>query len=209
MTRVPGTQGYEQVVDAFIEASKTLDFDEVNKPFLEFLPCAPSRILDVGAGAGQNAAALANRGHSVVAVEPLAAFLNAARSAYGASNVTWVEDGLPSLGKLGDCAGQFDFILVQGVWHHLDEEERRLAMARLSSLLGEGGVCAMSLRHGPAGAGTRVFPTDGRSTASLAREHGLEVVLHHANQPSLMKNKRAVTWTHMAFRKRGPRLPAA
>ena len=44
---VPGTQGYEKVVDRFIEASQALDFSEANKDFLEFLPCDASRVLDV------------------------------------------------------------------------------------------------------------------------------------------------------------------
>lgn len=196
------------VVDAFVEASRALDFDAVNKHILEFLPSSSSRILDAGAGIGQNATELAKRGHSVVAVEPLAAFIEAARSGYQSDNLTWIEDGLPLLKKLGDAPARFDFILIQGVWHHLDENERALAMARLSNLLDEGGICAITLRNGPAGAGTHVFPTDGSSTASLARQCGLDVVLNLADQPSLMKNKSGVTWTHMAFKKWAPRLPA-
>ncbi len=204
MDNVPGTKGYENVIGGFIEASQALDFREVNKDFLVFLPPVPSRVLDAGAGAGQNAAALAKLGHSVVAVEPMAAFLNAARSTYRDLDVTWVDDSLPLLKKLGDARGQFDFILVSGVWHHLDEEERTLAMARFSTLLDEGGACAISLRHGPAGAGKHVFPTDGQTTAALANQCGLDVELHLTNQPSLMENKADVTWTRIVVRKRKP-----
>ncbi len=52
MDNVPGTQGYERVVAEFVEASQALDFGEVNKDFLEFLPTVASRVLDAGAGAG-------------------------------------------------------------------------------------------------------------------------------------------------------------
>ncbi len=71
MTQVPGTRGYEDRFDAFIAATGSLDFETANAPFLPYLSARPARVLDVGAGAGQNAAALAARGHAVVAVEPL------------------------------------------------------------------------------------------------------------------------------------------
>jgi SAM-dependent methyltransferase len=202
VNKVAGTAGYEKVVDQFIEASQALDFSLVNRHFLAFLPVGGGRVLDAGAGAGQNAAALAKRGYSVVAVEPMPAFLNAARLAYEDLGVVWIEDSLPLLEKLGATIGQFDFVLVQAVWHHLDEAEREQGMARLAALLDDGGAGAISLRHGPAGAGKHVFPTDGRKTAALANRCGLDIVLHLADQPSLMKNKPGVTWTHMVFRKR-------
>ena len=186
---------------AFAEASHGLDFAEINKDFLEFLPPAPGFVLDAGAGVGQNAAALAQLGHLVVAVEPLAAFLEVARSTYGGLDILWVEDSLPLLQKLAYASGAFNFILVAGVWHHLDEQERVLCMARFATLMSDGGVCAMSLRHGPAGVGKHVFPTDGQRTAALATEYSLRVVLHLTNQPSQMRNKAGVTWTRLVLRK--------
>ncbi|MEM7715222.1 MAG: class I SAM-dependent methyltransferase [Cyanobacteria bacterium P01_A01_bin.68] len=204
MDNVPGTKGYEKVVKQFVEASQALDFDVVNKDFLNFIPQLASRILDAGSGSGQNAAALAQLGHSVIAVEPFTPFLDAARSTYRNLSITWIEDSLPLLKKLGNTPSQFDFILVDGVWHHLGEKERMQGMARFSSLLCEGGCCALSLRHGPAGAGKHVFPTNGKRTAALAYQYGLEVVLYLTNQPSLMKNKPGVTWTRMVLRKQNP-----
>lgn len=201
MTEVPGTRGYEAKFDAFVAAADGLSFDAVNRPFLDLLPGSSARVLDAGAGVGQNAIELARRGHSVVAVEPLGAFLRYAQRMRGSDGVTWIADSLPDLVALGDAPRQFDFILLQGVWHHLDEPMRETAMARLSELLDEGGVCALSLRHGPHGAGSHVFPTDGHQTCSLAQSHGLELALHLANQPSVLPGKELVTWTHVAFRK--------
>lgn len=201
MDDVPGTKGYEKVVSKFIEVSQALSFSEVNKDFLKFLPSVASCVLDAGAGAGQNAAALARLGHSVVAVEPMSAFLHAARSTYQGIGVTWVEDSLPLLKKIGDIPNQFSFILVDGVWHHLDNDERLQSMTRFSTLLDNGGACAISLRHGPAGAGTHIFPTDAKETAELANHCGLEVLLLLKNQPSIMKNKPLVTWTRIVVRK--------
>lgn len=201
MHTVRGTAGYERVVDHFVRRSQGLEFGEVHEDFLSFLPSTPGRVLDAGAGAGQNAAALARLGHSVVAVEPMAAFLDAARATYPGLDVTWVQDSLPDLKALSDEPGQFDFVLVAAVWQHLDEHERVHAMARMASLLAAAGVCAMTLRNGPAGAGTHLFPTDGAQTAALARRHGLEVALNLPDRPSFLPNKPGVTWTFMVLRK--------
>lgn len=202
LSPVLGTRGYERVVDRFIATSQALAFEVVNAAFLKVLPAQGARVLDVGAGAGQNASALAQRGYAVVAVEPFPAFLEAAQATYPERGIRWVADSLPRLSALDESPGSFDFVLVDGVWHHLDAWEQRKAPARLAALLRPGGHAALSLRHGPAGAGTHVFPTDGEETAAWGAVCGLETVLHRRNQPSLMPNKRAVTWTRLALRKR-------
>ncbi len=199
MNNVPGTRGYEKVVDSFLAASQALNFAETSRSFVRFLPPRPARVLDAGSGAGQNAAALARMGYSVVAVEPFSPFLDAARQTYRSLGITWVEDSLPLLGKLGGEAGEFDFILIDAVWHHLDEAERASCMARLSTLLSDRGACALSLRQGPAGAGTHVFPVDDEATAALASQHGLRAALLLAKQPSIMKNKPDVSWTRLVL----------
>ena len=76
------------------------------------------------------------------------------------------------------------------------------AMALIAALMRPGAVFALSLRHGPAGAGTHVFPTDGLETIRGARACGLVTVLHLPDQPSLMAGKAGVTWTRVAFEKR-------
>jgi len=103
--------------------------------------------------------------------------------------------------KLGHTPHQFDFILVDAVWHHLNEEERIQALTRLAFLMDEGGICAISLRNGPAGVGTHLYPTDGQATAALGLKLGLEVLLHLMDQPSIMPNKPDVKWTRLVFRK--------
>lgn len=198
---VPGTRGYEEVAESFIEVSQRLDFFEICSEFLDYLPPPPAWVLDAGSGAGQNAAALARMGYSVVAVEPLAEFLNASRKAYGGLGITWLQDSLPQLWTLTDSFERFDFILLEGVWHHLDEDERACCLARLSGLLRLGGVCAISLRNGPAGAGRHVYPTDDATTVADARRCGLAVAFHRANLPSKMANKPGVIWSRFVLKK--------
>lgn len=201
MTPVPGIEGYARSVHQFVKSSQALDFAEVCQAFLDYLPPLPGHVLDAGAGAGQNAAAIAQMGHSVIAVEPMPDFLAAARATYAALPITWLDDSLPRLQRLGSAPAQFDFILGEGVWHHLDEAERSLAITRFALLLKPGGKCGLSLRNGPAGLGTCVYPTDTTRTLQQARMCGLEYMLLQENQPSIFPYKRDVTWSRLVLLK--------
>ena len=61
------------------------------------------------------------------------------------------------------------------------------AMKRIYDLLKHGGLCAMSLRNGPAGLGTHFFPTDSKQTRHHFENHGFECLLCLENLPSIMK----------------------
>ena len=201
MKQVEGVSGYDQVVEPFISATGNLDFDQLHGPYLELIPDSPALVLDLGAGIGRDAAELAARGHSVVAVEPMAEFRAAAQSIHPASNIRWVDDCLPELSQLDSMAGQFDFVLASAVWHHLTVPQREIAMLRIASLLRMGGVFALSLRNGPAGAGTHCFPTDHRQTIKVAARCGLTLQVAVTNQPSLCPGKAAVNWAKLAFQR--------
>ncbi|MEM1023013.1 MAG: methyltransferase domain-containing protein [Myxococcota bacterium] len=197
---VLGTKGYESC--ALLGGPSEFRFDVVNRDFLHLLPPGPARVLDVGSGLGQNAACLAERGYDVVAVEPLEAFLRASQTNYPDSEVLWVHDHLPSLSKLLLSEGRgFDFVLVDGVWHHLAPMERRSALARLYGLTRAGGHCAISLRNGPPGLGTHVFPTKISETEEQAHGLGFELVLRIEDQPSLLPDRPRVLWSRVAFQK--------
>lgn len=205
MNDVPGTRGYNQAASAFAKVSFELDFNHINSEFLEFLPKPPARVLDAGAGPGQNSAALARLDYQVVAVEPLQAFLDIAQSTFTDLDITWIRDSLPRLEKLDSNEDAFDFILLDGVWHHLDSGEREECIRRLSGLMATGGVCAISLRNGPAGIGKHLFPTSNEELISLAQDYGLCTVLSLKNQPSKMKNKPDVIWSKVALQKNSER----
>lgn len=196
-----GTTGYSEAVQRFITATMAVDFFKLHEPFISLIPVRPSCVLDVGAGIGRDAHVFAEMGHDVVAVEPTLEFLVAAKKLHHAPNINWIEDSLPTLSKLGERTDQFDFILASAILHHLDETERLAAMVRLTALLKQGGVLALSLRQGPAGVGTHVFPTSGRRTIECANARGLTTLVHLQNQPSLMSFKKEVSWTRLAFAK--------
>lgn len=201
MGEVPGTQGYGNSVERFIAATRDLSFHVVCKGVAGFIPDEPARVLDVGAGIGQNAAALAEMGHEVVAVEPMKPFLDHGRSRYSQLPIDWYQDSLPWLGKIATKEKPFGFILVEAVWHHLDENERQQALTRLAGILHRDGICAISLRNGPPGAGTRVFPTDAGRTVRQAETSGLDCVYCSETLPSVLPGKEQVNWTRVVLRK--------
>lgn len=201
--QVSGTKGYAEVQQRFIDATLAIGFTELHKDFLPFFPKSGSRILDIGAGIGRDASMFAAMGHVVVAVEPLKEFRTTGKRLYDSPNIEWIDDALPNLATLGENTNGFDGILLSGVWHHLDSVEQHRSMQRIAQLLNSNGVLLLTLRNGPAGAGTHVFPTDGKTTVSQAEHCGLTTLLFLENQPSSMKNKEDVSWTKLAFIKKG------
>ncbi|SCG08174.1 hypothetical protein GA0115255_123563 [Streptomyces sp. Ncost-T6T-2b] len=53
------TAGYAEAADALAVQYEQVTFEDVHRDVLHLLPSAPARILDVGAGTGRDAAALA------------------------------------------------------------------------------------------------------------------------------------------------------
>ncbi|RNC80055.1 MAG: class I SAM-dependent methyltransferase [Balneola sp.] len=198
---VKGTQGYASVTREFVKATHNLSFTELHKDFIPYIPKKRSNILDLGAGIGRDAHELSEMGHSVIALEPLEEFRISGMNLYPSSNITWIDDSLPKLERLKKSSSKFDFILSSGVWHHLTPKEQELALSEVSILLNKNGVLALSLRNGPAGAGSHIFPTDGKKTIQMAGTLGLKCVLHLENQPSLLKHKKKVSWSRLALKK--------
>lgn len=199
--KVSGTSGYERFIEGFIKSSQALDFHTVCKDFIEFLPTAPANVLDAGSGAGQNAASLAQKAYSVTAVEPMEEFLNAAKLKYQNLTIKWLQDSLPHLKTLNSADKLFDFILIDGVWHHLSEMERQQAIQRFAGLLTRGGVIAISLRNGPAGMGNCIYETSTDNTVATAKNFGFKCIFRIENQPSIFKHKKNVFWSRLVLKK--------
>jgi 2-polyprenyl-3-methyl-5-hydroxy-6-metoxy-1,4-benzoquinol methylase len=197
----PGTKGYERFIPLFIQSSQNLDFKLVCKDFIDFLPSKNSSILDLGAGAGQNSAALAKLGFDVTAIEPMIEFLNAARNEYPETPIKWLHGSLPELSCLDANDAIFDFVLIDAVWHHLCEAERDRATAKISSLINKNGRCAISLRNGPSGMGTRVFPTNSNDTINLFESYGFKCIFSLSNQSSILPHKDKVKWQRIVLEK--------
>lgn len=199
---IDGTQGYDRDVEDFLDRSDRIAFAEKHAAALHLMPAAPSRILDIGAGSGKDAADFAAMGHAVLAVEPTPALLAGAIARHAHPAITWLHDGLPDLAKVRARGETFDLILMSAVWMHLDAGQRRRAMPNVAVLLSEGGVMILSLRHGPVPPGRRMFEVSADETIGLARAEDLRPLFNEERGSVQAANRLAgVTWTHLAFEK--------
>ncbi|WP_345817025.1 class I SAM-dependent methyltransferase (plasmid) [Paraburkholderia sp. PREW-6R] len=197
---VSGTEGYAESAQSLVEQWRDISFEEHHKPVMHLLPMHPACVLDVGAGIGTDAAALAARGHTVVAVEPVDALRVAGISQHPSPRIEWLDDSLPGLEILRSRRTQFDLAMLSAVWMHLDEDERRRAMPNVSALLRKGALLVMSLRHGQVPKGRRMFEVSARETIELAKAYGLRTVLNTRTESSQPGNRRmGVTWSRLAF----------
>ena len=197
---VSGTEGYDQEVEALFERAERIAFAEKHAPVLHLMPAAPSRVLDIGAGSGRDAADYAAMGHRVLAVEPTSALRTRAAALRTSPLIEWLDDSLPDLTATLARGETFDLVLLSAVWMHLDADQRRRAMSNLARLVRTGGVVILSLRHGPVPTGRRMFEVSGAETIGLARARGLEPVVNTRVDSVQPANRLAgVTWTVLAF----------
>jgi SAM-dependent methyltransferase len=197
--RHAGNEGYAEEAEVLTRQYESVRFVDVHGPVLHLLPTAPSRVLDIGAGTGRDAAALAAMGHRVIAVEPTQAFRDRAVLLHPSPRIEWVEDYLPHLSRLTGRGDRFDVVMLTAVWIHLDPEQRSQAMRTVAGLLRPRGLLAMTLRHGPAPPDRRrLFETSADETIDLARVHGLRLAVKVERQADFY-GRLEVTWTSLAF----------
>ncbi|MEV7027712.1 class I SAM-dependent methyltransferase [Kitasatospora sp. NPDC093558] len=191
-----GTAGYGAEAHALAVQYESVTFAEVHRELLHLFPPPPAAVLDIGAGTGRDAAALAALGHSVVAAEPTPELRLIGEELHRDSGVAWVSDALPELPSLRG-AGPFDLILLTAVWMHLAPAERPPAMASLARLLAPGGRVILSLRHGPVPPGRRMFDVPPEETVAQAATSGLHPIGRITRQD--LHARPGVHWTILAF----------
>ncbi|MBA2949576.1 class I SAM-dependent methyltransferase [Streptomyces himalayensis] len=151
----------------------SVTFEEVHGGVLDLLPPVPARVVDIGAGTGRDAAALAARGYQVVAAEPVRELREVAQQQHPSENVSWAEDSLPELSRLDET---FDLALLSAVWMHLPLAERGRAMERLAALLAPAGLLVISLRRGDPPTDRVMFDVPAEDVVSLGERAGLRLV---------------------------------
>jgi SAM-dependent methyltransferase len=196
-----GNEGYAEEAATLFRQYESVRFVDVHAPVLHLFPTVHGDILDIGAGTGRDAAALAAMGHRVVAVEPTAAFRDRAAIRHPSPRIEWINDALPRLARVTGRGDRFDVVMLTAVWIHLDPRQRREAMPRLASLLRPAGTLVLTLRHGPAPPGRRrLFETSAGETIALAGAHGLQLAVKVEHQADFY-GRPEVTWTSVAFRR--------
>ncbi len=201
-----GTKGYGETADVLVRQYESRSFADVHRGLLPLLPAAPARALDIGAGTGRDAAALAALGHTVLAVEPTPEMRAHGQRLHPSRSIEWLDDSLPELARVRarvregglERGGRFDLVMMTAVWMHLDEAERTRAMECVADLVAPGGLMTLSLRHGPVPAGRHMFDVGPAETRALAAHHGLATV-YEKERPSVF-NADGVWWDVLAFR---------
>lgn len=193
---VPGTAGYAEAADSLVDSYESITFEDLYRPLLELLPRG-GRALDIGAGTGRDAAALAARGFRVHAAEPTAELRAHAQRLHPASAITWTDDALPHLEGLHAKGIHFDLILMTAVWMHLDEGEREKALPNVVHLLAPGGRLFMTVRKGPVPPGRRMFHIPISELVDAAERTRLRLLRNH-EFPDML-GRQDVSWTMLAF----------
>jgi len=109
-------KGYEDAANLdFIQRVEGISPVDLLAPVFEHFPQHPSKVLDVGAGTGRDAAWIASLSHTVVAVEPVDGLRNAGIAKHRSPNISWVKDTLPELSETIALGETFDVILLCAV----------------------------------------------------------------------------------------------
>jgi SAM-dependent methyltransferase len=192
------TQGYAREAPELLQRYERYDFDRVHYSVLQRLPRTPSKILDIGAGTGRDAARFAEDGHTVVAVEPVKEMRDGARALHPSTGITWIDDQLPTLTHVRALGERFDLIWLSAVWMHLDANERKVAMATLAAILNISGAIMLTLRHGAVPAGRRMFEVANAEVRDQASTYGLRCTLDLRETFGEL-DKPGVSWTRLWF----------
>lgn len=193
-------QGYAEDAQDLIPRFEALSSENVLATVRDLLPKPPSRVLDVGAGTGRDAAWLARQGHEVTAAEPVEALRRAGMALHRLSNLSWTDDRLPDLPGLVRSARRYDLILLVAVWQHLRAEQHEAAIATLASLLAPGGRLILSLRHGPGAPRRPCYPASPGQIIRAAADARLDLTARRESASIQQKNRDAgVTWTWLCF----------
>jgi SAM-dependent methyltransferase len=196
--RISGTEGYGETAHSLVNRYEGLAFADVHRDILHLFPTTPSRVLDIGAGTGRDAAAFASLGHTVAAVEPTPELRAHGQRLHGEAAIVWIDDSLPDLDKVHARGERFDLVMLTAVWMHLDPGQRERAMGRVAGLLRPGDLMTLLMRHGPVPEGRRMFEISAAETSALAARHGLATI-HDSERPPLLGGSE-VWWSRLAFR---------
>jgi SAM-dependent methyltransferase len=199
MSDIAGTAGYGAEAAKLAIQYESIKFEDVHRDVIHLIPLKASHVLDIGAGSGRDAAALAKLGHQVVAVEPTPELRSEGQRLHALATLEWVDDQLPMLHVMRGRRQRFDLILLTAVWMHLDASEREIAMFAIAELLDEGGLVIMSLRHGPVPVGRRMFDVSADETVALGMRAGLHK--HHCSSREDMLGRADVSWSFVGLRR--------
>lgn len=187
---------YSEKAETLFERYNALDFEAVHAALIPMLPGTPGTALDVGAGSGRDARALAARGWEVVAVEPAQRLRELGEAHTQGMPVQWMDDQLPDLNRIRALFERFNLILLSAVWMHVPPGQRQQSLRALADLLTPGGVLYLTLRHGPGDGDRTFYPVSYHEVVDGSAHEGLDDITPEAQEPQPLdlQGRAAVTW---------------
>jgi SAM-dependent methyltransferase len=194
---------YDQDAQAFALRYDGVTFDSVHTDLADLLPAVGAAVLDIGAGSGRDARALAVRGLNVTAVEPAAAFRQLARNDH---RIAWVDDRLPALSSLRAEDQRFAFILCSAVLMLLPRHQLAPSFAAMAQLLDAGGTLAINIRNPvPGEPAELVHAHSNEDILTAADDAGLSLVRQDTASDALGRQERR--WRTFVFSRKNPPAP--
>jgi len=163
---------YSTHAEKLADLYNSVAFEKVHGDWLSEIP-EKGFVLDIGAGSGRDARFLADKGLSVVAVEPADGIRERAQQYVVNQPIHWLNDKLPELNQVFSLQTKFDLILLSAVWMHIVPSERERCIRKLSSLLKANGKIIVSLRHGANHDERTMYPVSADELSGFARKFGL------------------------------------
>lgn len=193
-------QNYDEESEKFFQAYESYKFEEIHKALFAYLPIPGAQCLDIGAGSGRDAAAMAELGYFVTAIEPSKLLRQLAEKKHRTKNILWIEDSLPNLINTLALKKKFEFILLSAVWMHVLPADRPHALETISKLLSIGAYVAFTLRGGPSEMKRSMYPVSAEELLNQAKKYGLESV-HISTRIADSMNRKNVFWEQIVLRK--------
>ncbi len=195
---------YSENAAQLCEQYDSLDPEDVHLSWKHLIVNKNGIALDIGAGCGQDARWLANKGWDVVAVEPCNEFREIARVKTPQSgSVTWVDGKLPELSKTNTLDYRFNLILISAVWMHLPQQKRERAFRNITDLLAPDGLLVITLRHGTNAKENEernLYPVSREELEHFARQRAVIPIFNSQDTDAL--NRDDVEWETCVFKRK-------
>lgn len=144
---------YNRDAAGFAARYDSVSFEAVHPLVGRYLPVGGAA-LDIGAGSGRDARALAAHGLDVTAVEPSVGLRSIGVAS--ASGIRWIDDRLPDLARIADF-GRFDLILCSAVLMLVPPTDLTKSFVTMADLLAPRGRIAINVRQPMSGEPVDIF----------------------------------------------------
>ena len=195
---------YDENAELVADLYESVDTADLLRWATPWLPDAPARILDIGAGTGRDAAWFSRKGHKVTAAEPARGMRRVARRKHPGPGVEWVDDQLPGMATVRKNGTLYDLVLLNAMWVHVPVAARDAAMSSVIGLLAQDGTALFTVAKGALSAERGMVESPAGELARLATTHGGMVVAECVEPDRVMRLGRE--WMCVAIRRESPSL---